>query len=1414
MKRKILLLLVLFFLIIDVAFLVYYFGINKQSSSFQTQVNTVPLNEYLPNVNIAHLKVDEKMLIEQKKIQAHFSIQNKEDFSLSNISLLVEFSKIDFTQEKNSNRELIDTYILPDTVQLKPQETKQLSFIHTLPSLIPSSSYLLSIKALNQTGLSIGGSATLLKQVEGGNRFLEMSWQDAKIIHENQEVGRLTGPIFKKDSSPQITLTVKNPHDFVLSAVPHFSIYARTILADSKPVKEYDEKEVVFEPQSEQKLTFTLPSQETPESYLLHFRFIDSSTKRFVSGIQEFRWVVEGKGGKILSVKIGKAERLFGKTTIEFIGTFIGPPDMSRIEDITVQTKLFSSNKNNLLGINTQVLSLSAQPTKIQFPIQFSSNLLDQEAITVHVNIIDETTDTILDQSKQTINIASDTSREKSLLLKIGTIVGIIVLSIIVIVVMRKKKKKLGNGFMSLFFLFLLIVLLMQIPQSFVLPAQADSQQTTPPVSCSGRNPKTPASACVTFTQPYVTYNSSVNATDFTVPDTLVIQADAQVFACANSTTSYSPSVTLPSMFVKTSETINDKDLLYTADVLNPGSGSVSITQSTSVVNNCFGTCNSSASHTYGMTVKDRYYTCSDPLERTCSQTAPYISDSDCSTAEGETCYLYQSDCQTSDFCKTAPQITIEPGEPTHLECENKACVSVNKLGADQCTIGPPDSCNIVAASTHLACQGCSCVIAEGKGADQCTTNASCCPTTSRQYYPICQSINDAHPYGAVCALSASSSGVSCSALGEVSSATWSSWTPQGTCGTTTESRTCQCSGSCPISGCWNGDTVNPVYDACNTPQSRPVCISQRPNNTPNITSVTQPTAALGSTKHNGGNKIQSLDVAVFWNFQEGQNGCGNPWGFSQTGNPCSNSLQQNSFNVRIFNSSNQQVGSTINIPSTGGNGNRNYSAQTITQSIRTAGTYTAQVCAFNGYAERCSSPAVFTKVKIPAGTITGQLIEHFNYDLGGNNYCAAPGVSSAVQLQLIRQYANTPGLPSSLDCTMLGLVKIDGVSKITSYTCTVDYDNINFDIPTIDSPIDYLNQTFSLQLKGTLPPPYIEYYCPKTANTYCTNATLNSNEKCINNNSIEFVSTGQPPKNEFDQNENPHYSATVPQTINVLFDISNSGTNAGNYYKIKNAQFTSVTGIYSPFPANPLPFKPNDPDDTGGNWLLTGQTGSPLISPFDSSAVTLGSGISNGARQTNALLDISFKKWENNNYTSTFIFTPSLFIEYSQSRKPFKPITQISQIETGKINIYDNTGTPNITIDDSTINNDFILVVKNGNLTITPNGSGQFNSAGRSIILMSTNTLQFDPTVSEAIGVFFTNNVDLGSTTNLPLKIKGNLIASTVSGNHIDSTHPLTRQRTDNQRPALFVVFDAKPYMDLLPLLSTATYKWSELVP
>ncbi|HRN70888.1 MAG TPA: hypothetical protein PLS49_06945, partial [Candidatus Woesebacteria bacterium] len=182
----------------------------------------------------------------------------------------------------------------------------------------------------------------------------------------------------------------------------------------------------------------------------------------------------------------------------------------------------------------------------------------------------------------------------------------------------------------------------------------------------------------------------------------------------------------------------------------------------------------------------------------------------------------------------------------------------------------------------------------------------------------------------------------------------------------------------------------------------------------------------------------------------------------------------------------------------------------------------------------------------------------------------------------------------------------------------------------------------------------------------------------------------------------------------------------------------------------------------------------------------------------------VSSPNIQKDNYTDGNIYLNALstFVTYANAQKPTKVITNLNQIEGNKINVFGTgTQTLNINTQPTTAQTNFVLLV-NGNVTISVNPYN--NIPNNSIAIIATGTITITNNVSLINAILIADTIQLTnpvtSTSTTPLKINGNLISNTAV--------TVTRDRATNPdlQPNLFVVFNPKMYLDLLPQLSDIT--------
>jgi hypothetical protein len=253
-------------------------------------------------------------------------------------------------------------------------------------------------------------------------------------------------------------------------------------------------------------------------------------------------------------------------------------------------------------------------------------------------------------------------------------------------------------------------------------------------------------------------------------------------------------------------------------------------------------------------------------------------------------------------------------------------------------------------------------------------------------------------------------------------------------------------------------------------------------------------------------------------------------------------------------------------------------------------------------------------------------------------------------------------------------------------------------------------------------------------------------------------------------------------------------------WFKLRDSSFNRVTAnTYLRIPNNPIRFNTNDPDDPNpaAAQLIIGRNG--LVTSNSTFSVSGGGTPPSGQSYKNNYV-IERRQLQS---AATLTAFRNTLVE----TKDAKTITNISQIEANKINIF--TGT--LTINSALPNGPYVLFVI-GNINLNTFGAApfRFNPTSQSIAIISTGTIFIHQNYSEANGIFIANTVQLTTsgdvTPNLPpLKINGNLIS-------INAVNDLIRLSPDQRMPSLFVVFKPQMYLDLLPLLSTITHEGRQL--
>lgn len=242
----------------------------------------------------------------------------------------------------------------------------------------------------------------------------------------------------------------------------------------------------------------------------------------------------------------------------------------------------------------------------------------------------------------------------------------------------------------------------------------------------------------------------------------------------------------------------------------------------------------------------------------------------------------------------------------------------------------------------------------------------------------------------------------------------------------------------------------------------------------------------------------------------------------------------------------------------------------------------------------------------------------------------------------------------------------------------------------------------------------------------------------------------------------------------------------ADPWIKLKDASYinTKTTAGTNPIPQNAKKYDDGSISDT-----------STFIEGTNTAGVSSGIKLGNfGATYS------SPTNWADStqNYTKTGTLDRAQFTEYIKSRKNYKTIADIAEINADGIYILSN---PNYTITTVPQYN-FVLIAPN-QVTIQMSADTFNQNSSKSVAILAEK-ITFANSITYAKGIFIADTIETGLHENRGLKIEGNIVAT-----NLNNQRKWTSLQT---RPTIYIVHDVTQYITLLPYLSTSSYDWKEI--
>jgi len=330
-------------------------GVFSFCSVFQTQA-------YLaPGIYVTELKVSE---IKSNVIRGEFSVSNSERYYLNDLNYEIKlFQGVSFKELK-----LIDVNVPEETFFVPPGQTITKSFAYTYPKNIISGDYTLRAQIITERGSELGWKDEKVS-LEGRNKFLDILDIFSRVLVRGEEAFSLAGINVSSEEDVVAFLKVENPGE-AITVIPRIKIFERQL--NMSLIREYQESSITFAKDETKEISLAMPKLDIPESYLAEVKFYQG--KEQVSGIQYFRWVVKGEGGKILYVKADKDYYRAGEN-IEITIDLIGPADLSDIGEGKLEVTIFDKD-GNLVVKTTKDVTLNSDLFSLVITIPVEKDLI------------------------------------------------------------------------------------------------------------------------------------------------------------------------------------------------------------------------------------------------------------------------------------------------------------------------------------------------------------------------------------------------------------------------------------------------------------------------------------------------------------------------------------------------------------------------------------------------------------------------------------------------------------------------------------------------------------------------------------------------------------------------------------------------------------------------------------------------------------------------------------------------------------------------------------------------------------------------------------------------------------------------------------------------------------------------------
>jgi hypothetical protein len=311
---------------------------------------------FAPAITVTDFKINGVI---GNEIKGEVTVSNNEDYYLTGLDYELKL----FQGDSFDDYKPVDVALQKESFFIPPKTAVVKSFDYFYPQNIITGDYSLMAQVVAR-GIGELGWKSAPVALKGQNKFLEMFPAQSRVLAGGKEYWTMEGANIAPAEAVTAVFTVKNPGNEI-SVTPDVKIFKRQI--DMGLAKEYRDAPITIGKGETKKISLQMPKFDAPESYLAQVRLYQGQEQ--VSGIENFRWVVKGQGGKILDIKSAKDYFKAGDT-MELAIESVGPADATDLGQGKLEITVYNNGGNAVASVSKDVpINSDSVSSEIKIPI-------------------------------------------------------------------------------------------------------------------------------------------------------------------------------------------------------------------------------------------------------------------------------------------------------------------------------------------------------------------------------------------------------------------------------------------------------------------------------------------------------------------------------------------------------------------------------------------------------------------------------------------------------------------------------------------------------------------------------------------------------------------------------------------------------------------------------------------------------------------------------------------------------------------------------------------------------------------------------------------------------------------------------------------------------------------------------------